>query len=482
MPRSRDPRDKLPAQRGAKRTGPIGTIVPGDEIEVARDIQRAWLEIGRLKKSVAGLPEPSPAVGGGIDFNKKNIGEWFYLETTKTPSPIISSEGEWSDVMISGPANGTAWTRVPFSGVALWGDFHKDGSGRMVYEPTVAHEFFYWRTNLQGYLGAAGTLTPMAIEMRKNDTTPLFTITSGHLFSSTPGGPGVVDAPGHTLSPGDTVSMWARYLTPCTGGVRLASSWSALSRNVTEYPTEIDAGSGIKICHDWNSFSGMMRLECRNGARIAFDSWREDADGNDIPSGSLAGYSRVTIDTTAQDEIGFYTEDSVAGGGIAKDGDIGNYAGRDFGVYSQRMNYIHAEEEAYFLTNRTDGVWGDGSINIEAAGRLSLLAGDEEAELYGRDIWLEPWGGEGHWMRLASQGNYPSSLSTTMRWTYQDDIEVRRNDNSIDPAFSGNETLPCQMFFVLSHEGHIRVPNIPTSATGLPAGTLWNNGGTLSVA
>ena len=55
MARSADPRTKLPSQRGAKRTGPIGSILPGDETEVARDIQRIWLEINRLKPFPPGI-------------------------------------------------------------------------------------------------------------------------------------------------------------------------------------------------------------------------------------------------------------------------------------------------------------------------------------------------------------------------------------------------------------------------------------------
>jgi hypothetical protein len=55
MPRSRDPRDKLPSQRGAKRTGPIGSILPGDDVEVARDIQRLWLELRKLKPFPPGV-------------------------------------------------------------------------------------------------------------------------------------------------------------------------------------------------------------------------------------------------------------------------------------------------------------------------------------------------------------------------------------------------------------------------------------------
>jgi hypothetical protein len=50
MPRSRNPRDKLPSQRGAKRTGSVGTVLPGDDSEVARDIQRIWWEIEQLKR------------------------------------------------------------------------------------------------------------------------------------------------------------------------------------------------------------------------------------------------------------------------------------------------------------------------------------------------------------------------------------------------------------------------------------------------
>jgi hypothetical protein len=55
MPRSRDPRNKLPSQRGAKRTGPIGSILPGDEDEVARDIQRLWMELHKLKPFPPGV-------------------------------------------------------------------------------------------------------------------------------------------------------------------------------------------------------------------------------------------------------------------------------------------------------------------------------------------------------------------------------------------------------------------------------------------
>lgn len=55
MPRSQNPRVKLPAQRGAKRTGPIGSILPGDHTEVARDIQRLWLEVQRAKPFPPGV-------------------------------------------------------------------------------------------------------------------------------------------------------------------------------------------------------------------------------------------------------------------------------------------------------------------------------------------------------------------------------------------------------------------------------------------
>ena len=55
MARSADPRTKLASQRGVKRTGPIGSILPGDDAEVARDIQRIWLEITKLKPFPPGV-------------------------------------------------------------------------------------------------------------------------------------------------------------------------------------------------------------------------------------------------------------------------------------------------------------------------------------------------------------------------------------------------------------------------------------------
>jgi hypothetical protein len=49
MGRSSNPRKPLPAERGAKRTGAIGSIVPGDDVEVAREIARIWDALSHLK-------------------------------------------------------------------------------------------------------------------------------------------------------------------------------------------------------------------------------------------------------------------------------------------------------------------------------------------------------------------------------------------------------------------------------------------------
>jgi len=67
MSRSADPRKKLASQRGAKRTGSIGSILPGDQDEIARDIQRLWWAIHRLRAPVA-------VVGGGGSVTWEDVG------------------------------------------------------------------------------------------------------------------------------------------------------------------------------------------------------------------------------------------------------------------------------------------------------------------------------------------------------------------------------------------------------------------------
>jgi hypothetical protein len=71
--RRRLPDDVRPNVRGPKRVGPIGTITPGDHVEVARDIQRLRMQLDALERRVAGR----------IRFNFNNKGDWFYLEVAE---------------------------------------------------------------------------------------------------------------------------------------------------------------------------------------------------------------------------------------------------------------------------------------------------------------------------------------------------------------------------------------------------------------
>lgn len=100
MPRSFDDRRPLPADvrrslRGPKRTGPIGTIVPGDHVEVARDIQRLWEYVRRRDVDT----DDDSGLGGGgggatsdgyasriLDIGSL-IGWWRLGETPAWPIP-----------------------------------------------------------------------------------------------------------------------------------------------------------------------------------------------------------------------------------------------------------------------------------------------------------------------------------------------------------------------------------------------------------
>jgi hypothetical protein len=114
MARSHDPRHPLPAERGPKRTGPIGTILPGDDLEVARDIQRLWLEIDRLRR-----------LHPGID-STANVGdEWGVHSRGAAEGDVLTADG----------ADGSIWL-PPGAGAASGYDGRVTGIGNLVS---------YWR-------------------------------------------------------------------------------------------------------------------------------------------------------------------------------------------------------------------------------------------------------------------------------------------------------------------------------------------------
>lgn len=173
-----DPRQPLPSERGAKRTGAIGSIVPGDHAEVARDIQRIWWELRRVKRKppapevppVPGVAETSYApvlyleclagaeiapTGYSAVGDMTMIGSLVFL----TVQVVIGGGGIWT------PGNGTQWkirwdaldalgnaTPKAFGGTSMLGVGYANDFSASVNTPmyakfgnSITREFFlYW--------------------------------------------------------------------------------------------------------------------------------------------------------------------------------------------------------------------------------------------------------------------------------------------------------------------------------------------------
>lgn len=230
MPRSRDPRSKLPSQRGAKRTGPIGTILPGDDVEVARDIQRIWWELRRRPQPPVraegnvGVPIESAykIAGAGLQYWYR-LGEPgpFPVGATNTSNFALDSSGndrhlaainennDASAVMISDPAS----VNLPTCDVtgALTGGNANDGGIRFNLN---AFEWTSWGAKLA--LIALSGSTPIE---------SVGAVGTGSTFATwiayEPVGPGDGFAPGDSTSVKLLVSTYVHVFGGSTNGVRI---------------------------------------------------------------------------------------------------------------------------------------------------------------------------------------------------------------------------------------------------------------------
>lgn len=164
MPRSFDsrrdfPADIRPSLRGPKRTGPIGTIVPGDHVEVARDIQRLWEFLRRRNKdccpTTPGLKAWSDGGDGYTGAVQKigNIAAWWRLGEADpgawptTADYFKDSSGSPEPIHLAGSAdiglaysfgNGGHVPEADVAGPAALGDAD-DGAIRFTYEQGGTH-------------------------------------------------------------------------------------------------------------------------------------------------------------------------------------------------------------------------------------------------------------------------------------------------------------------------------------------------------
>jgi hypothetical protein len=163
MARSQDPRKPLPAQRGARRLAGIGRLIPGDEAEIVREIERIWWAI----RPVAGRPADQQPAEPGVGVTVETL---FLSSITGsvTSSTVLASgydyhvsvQGTWSywnhalevgvpesDAMFSTGAGGRASTEVGVDAECYFA-YHDLGTGNTLGHPrnfkiNVGHGYEY---------------------------------------------------------------------------------------------------------------------------------------------------------------------------------------------------------------------------------------------------------------------------------------------------------------------------------------------------
>lgn len=146
------------ALRGAKRVGPIGAILPGDDLEVAR-------EIARLQDGLASLRRHANASGGGGASGF--IALWF---GASFPLGVGPSGGVWRVPYLEGASVTVTFTRAFFR-VETPGS---SGTYTAVIEKSNGGGAFT--------ATAVATMNLVAADREDEDVTGLGTATSGQLL------------------------------------------------------------------------------------------------------------------------------------------------------------------------------------------------------------------------------------------------------------------------------------------------------------
>lgn len=112
------PEQKVTPLRGPKRTGPIRGVVPGDDVEVAREIARLWEWISRLNRTTAAGSNGCCVPGDGTSGPVTYVGEIDYVQYVKdlgaTAFYRLGDSG-WSTASgetVGAAVDSSAWTYV----------------------------------------------------------------------------------------------------------------------------------------------------------------------------------------------------------------------------------------------------------------------------------------------------------------------------------------------------------------------------------
>lgn len=181
------PPDLRPSLRGPKRTGPIGTIVPGDHTEVARDIQRLWEFVRRRNKdccpTTPGLKSWSDGGDGYTGVVRKigDIAAWWRLGEPD-PGAWPTTTGYFKDS--SGSSDPMDLDGSSDLGVGHGNDGHlpvadyvgplalgsaDDGSLRFTYEQGGLHPSETYNGGFYLSYTGAGFAAPRADQLRFSD-------------------------------------------------------------------------------------------------------------------------------------------------------------------------------------------------------------------------------------------------------------------------------------------------------------------------
>lgn len=139
--------------RGPKRVGPIGAIVPGDDVEVAREIERLWAALRRKR---------SPGQSGPDHL----VALWFF---TTTPTATGAQGGVWRVPQIAG-------NNVNFNLTSAF--------VRMEDSPSSSYAFRFEKSEGGGAFSAV-TLTTVTVasgEFESEDVSNVGSVQSGDLL------------------------------------------------------------------------------------------------------------------------------------------------------------------------------------------------------------------------------------------------------------------------------------------------------------